>query len=226
MARSGAGLGLISRTTDELEGTAAEARGLGVDAMILRTDVASVEDVESGVATLLEKFGAIDILVNAAGTSPYYKGAEHLALQEWDDVIGTNLRGVFLCCRAVGTHMLLRGRGTIVNVSSVLATNAVARLAAYSASKAGVEGLTRALAVEWAERGVRVNAVAPGFIRTAMTRGLLDSEGHSAALAQRTPMRRFGDADSVVAAVLYLVSDAAAYVTGSVVSVDGGWGAG
>lgn len=122
--------------------------------------------------------------------------------------------------------MLARRGGSIVNVSSVLATNAVGRLAAYTASKAGVEGLTRALAVEWADRGVRVNAVAPGFIRTAMTEALLDSERHSGALAQRTPMRRFGDIDSVVAAVLYLVSDRAGYVTGSTVVVDGGWRAG
>ncbi len=188
--------------------------------------MASVAEVDSAVAAVLERFGTIDILVNAAGTSPYYKGAEQLEPDEWDEVIRTNLRGVFLCCRAVGAHMLARGRGTIVNVSSVLATNAVPRLAAYSASKAGVEGLTRALAVEWAERGVRVNAVAPGFIHTAMTKGLLESERHSGGLRGRTPMRRFGDAESVAAAVLYLVSDEAAYVTGSTGSVDGGWGAG
>lgn len=198
---------------------------MGVDAAVLRADVANVDEVNAAVSSVLERFGSIHILVNAAGTSPYYTRAEHLTPEEWDKVIATNLRGAFLCCRAVGAHMLLSTGGAIVNVSSVLGSTAVARLAAYSASKAGVEGLTRALAVEWADRGVRVNAIAPGFVRTAMTRALLESE-HGDALAQRTPMRRFGDAGSVVAAVLYLASEQAAYVTGSTVFVDGGWSAG
>ncbi len=226
LAGSGANLGLLARTATELEATAAEAATLGVETEARPTDVSNANDVDAAVAAVIARFGAIDILVNAAGTSPYYVPAERLAPDAWDEVIATNLRGVFLCCRAVGAHMLARGQGSIVNLSSVLATNAVGRLAAYSASKAGVEGLTRALAVEWAERGVRVNAVAPGFIRTAMTQDLLDSERHATGLAQRTPMRRFGDAASVVAAVLYLVADEATYVTGSTLFVDGGWNAG
>jgi NAD(P)-dependent dehydrogenase (short-subunit alcohol dehydrogenase family) len=226
LARSGADLALVARTATELEATAAEAKLLGVATEVQPTDVSKADAVDAAVASVLSRFGTIDILVNAAGTSPYYVPAERLAPDDWDRVIATNLRGVFLCCRAVGTHMLARGGGAIVNVTSVLASNAVGRLAAYSASKAGVEGLTRALAVEWAERGVRVNAVAPGFIRTAMTQELLDSERHASALVRRTPMRHFGDALSVVAAVLYLVSTEARYVTGSTVFVDGGWNAG
>ncbi len=214
---------LIARSPDELARTAGDVRTAGGIAHVVVADVREAAAVEAAVRAALELRGHIDVLVNAAGTSPFYKRSEHLEASEWDLVLETNLRGTFLFCRAVGSHMLARRQGCIVNISSVLgAATGLGRLAAYTASKAGVEGLTKALAVEWADRGVRVNAIAPAFFRTQLTEGLLATDRAKGLLA-RTPLGRFGEPAEVVPAVLFLASEAASYVTGSTVFVDGGW---
>lgn len=214
---------LVARSSDELARTAGGVRATGGIAHVVVADVRGPADVEAAVVAALGLCGHIDVLVNAAGTSPFYKRSEHLEASEWDLVVETDLRGTFLFCRAVGSHMLTRRQGCIVNMSSVLgASTGLGRLAAYTASKAGIEGLTKALAIEWADRGVRVNAVAPAFFRTQLTESLLATD-HAKDLLARTPLGRFGEPAEVVPAVLFLASDAASYVTGSTVFVDGGW---
>ncbi len=226
LSRAGFLVALTARSTEELARTADEVRALGGTARAIVADVRRWEEVQAAVVAALELGGHIDVLVNAAGTSPYYKQSERLEPDEWDVVLETNLRGTFYFCRTVGAHMLSRGRGSIVNITSVLGTTAGAsRLAAYCASKGGVDGLTKALAVEWADRGLRVNAVAPAFFETQLTSKLLKTDRAKPLLA-RTPMGRFGEAQEVVGAVLFLASESASYVTGSTIFVDGGWQAG
>lgn len=225
-ASEGSTVVVVARSSDELATAAAEIRAAGGTAHVAIADVRNADDVDSVVAGALGACGRIDVLVNAAGTSPFYKRSENLTPSEWDLVIETNLRGTFLFCRAVGSHMLGRRSGSIINVSSVAgATSGLARLAAYSASKAGIEGLTKALAVEWADRGVRVNAIAPAFFKTQLTQDLLASP-HASVLLARTPLGRFGEPHEIVSAALFLASKGASYVTGSTLLVDGGWQAG
>lgn len=217
-AEYGAALALVARSIDELERAAAEIGGQAFPA-----DVSDPAAVERVAAAALKRFGRIDVLVNAAGTSPIYKRAEQIEPAEWDAILDVNLRGTFLCCRAVGRAMLERRSGAIVNLASIGAAAGLPRLAAYSASKAGVVALTRTLAVEWAPHGVRVNAIGPAFVRTEMTRGLYEHEGLRGAIVEQTPLGRFGEPDDVVGAALFLASDAARYVTGETIYVDGGW---
>jgi gluconate 5-dehydrogenase len=175
---------------------------------------------------VLTAHGSLDILVNSAGVSPVYVPLERTDLSDWRQVIDVNLGGMFLCCRHLGTIMLDKGRGSIINVSSIGGHVGLERQAAYCASKGGVEQLTRSLALDWAQKGVRVNAIAYGFIETDLTAGIRASEYFSAKLLNRTPMGRFGTLDEVAGAAVFLASPAAAFVTGASIPVDGGWTAG
>jgi NAD(P)-dependent dehydrogenase (short-subunit alcohol dehydrogenase family) len=217
------GIVLVSRTRAELEQTAESITRTGCRLQLSVADVRDPSQVASVVRSAIGTFGTIDYLVNAAGISPIYTRSESVEPEQWDLVIEVNLRGTFLFCRAVGQHMLTRGGGSIVNVSSIGATTGLARTLAYNASKAGVEALTRTMAVEWAQRGVRVNAVAPAFFKTDMTSGVLGHTHLSDVIRSRTPMNRFGDRKEIVGAVRFLLSDDASYVTGSTLFVDGGW---
>jgi NAD(P)-dependent dehydrogenase (short-subunit alcohol dehydrogenase family) len=185
----------------------------------------SVTDGEAMRAIVLEierRWGRLDVLVNAAGVSPVFADAERLEEAEWRVTIETNLTGTFLCCRAAARLMLPAGRGSIINMSSVHATSAFGKLAAYAASKGGVEALTRALALEWAPHAVRVNAIAPGYFRTDLSRPLLESRWGEAVLNQ-IPLGRVAEADELVATILFLAGPGSSYMTGSILSVDGGW---
>ena len=175
------------------------------------------------VATIADAFGSLDILVNCAGVSPTFARAEEVSDEDWTHVLDVNLTGTFLCARAAARLMLASEGGSIVNVASIHAKVGMARLAAYSASKGGTEALTRTLALEWADRGIRVNSVAPGYFATEMTEGLRGHDRWRSTLLNRIPLQRFGEPDELVPAVLFLVSDAARYITGSTLSVDGGW---
>jgi NAD(P)-dependent dehydrogenase (short-subunit alcohol dehydrogenase family) len=219
---AGATVVLAARSADQLETVAAEVKAGGGRALVVPTDVARADAVERLVTRCTEECGGLDALVNNAGVSPYYKPAERLAEAEWRQVLDVNLTGTFLCCQAAAAPLAAR-RGCVVNVVSVGAAVGLPRLAAYCAAKAGVEALTRVLALEWAARGVRVNALGPAFLATDLTAGLRANPALHQALVDRTPLGRLGAPDEVVGAAIFLASDAASYVTGQTLYVDGGW---
>jgi NAD(P)-dependent dehydrogenase (short-subunit alcohol dehydrogenase family) len=217
LAAAGARVAVAARSAGPLAELARE-----IDGLALSLDVTDVPAIPRAVHATVERFGQLDILVNNAGL-----GENHDALDvtesEWDRLMDVNLKGLFFCCQAAARVMLPRGYGRIVNLSSQAGTVGIARHAVYSASKGGVNQLTRVLALEWSPRGVTVNAVAPTFIETPGTRERLAEPSVRASVLERIPAGRVGSVDDVAAAVLYLASPAAGLVTGSVLAVDGGW---
>ncbi|SFK28639.1 SDR family NAD(P)-dependent oxidoreductase [Amycolatopsis sacchari] len=215
LAAAGARLVLTSRTRADLEDLAAE---LGEGTLVLPGSVA-----DAGFADeCAERIGHLDVLVHCAGISPTFKRSERVTDEEWQQVLRVNLDGTWFCCRAAGRRMLERGGGSIVTVSSVHGTTGFERIAAYAASKGGVEALTRVLAVEWADRGVRVNALAPGYFATDLSGGLMASRWGEV-IRRGVPQGRIGAADELAGAAVFLASDASSYVTGTTLYVDGGW---
>jgi NAD(P)-dependent dehydrogenase (short-subunit alcohol dehydrogenase family) len=214
-AAEGARVAIVGRSRDTLEAAAAEMDG---EVRAVPADVSSEAEIEAAVAAVREAFGGVDVLVNNAGVNPFYKRAEETSLEEWRQIIDVNLTGVFLACKHAGRAMLEAGSGSIVNVTSV-----AARTTAYCAAKGGVELMSRQLAMDWASRGVRVNAVGPGYFATDLTEGLRGNDWLAGHVTSRTPMGRFGEASELVGACLYLASPAASYVTGTALMVDGGW---
>ena len=218
--REGAHVCVGFRTREaDAEGTLAAITAAGGAGQLLGFDVRELAGVEAALEKVLAGRGAIDVLVNNAGVlaqAPFALASR----EEWDAVQDTNLGGIFNCCRAVVRPMLARRKGTIVNVASAAALRSAAGLSAYSASKAGVLSLTRGIAMEVAGRGVRVNAVVPGFLSTGMG-SRLERRTAERSLAQ-IPSARFGTAEEVAAAVLFLASDDASYLVGHALVVDGG----
>ncbi len=184
-------------------------------------DVADIEALRGLVATVLAYHGRIDTLVNCQGTTTL-KPAEEFTTGDWDALLATNLKSVFFACTEVGRHMLARGSGAIVNIGSLSSYRGWPRSAIYGLTKAAVVNLTESLATEWAGRGVRVNAIAPGFVLTDMNRDKMSAERKEKAVS-RTPMGRFGAAEDMVGAAIYLASPAASFVTGETIRVDGGF---
>ena len=186
-------------------------------------DLAALDDADEVVCGATQVAGPIDILVNCAGIirrSPI----TDMGLSDWDDVIDVNLRSLFMLSQSAARHMIAYQRsGRIINVASLLCFQGGVRVAAYAAAKHGVAGLTRAMANELAPKGITVNAIAPGYMATANTKALREDPQRSAEILARIPMGRWGVADDIVTAVLFLAAPASAYVTGSVVTVDGGW---
>jgi NAD(P)-dependent dehydrogenase (short-subunit alcohol dehydrogenase family) len=220
LAGAGAAVAVTSRTEDDLvdlERSLPDSRIL-----VAPGSIASGEDVRGIVRRVSDELGPPHVLVNCAGISPAFKPSEALEDAEWRDILEINLTGTFLCCREAGRLMLERGRGSIVNVTSVHGTVGAQRLAPYAASKGGMELLTRALAVEWAAGGVRVNSLAPGYFDTPLSQPLLQSRWGER-VRQAIPLGRFGDSGEIVGAAMFLASDASAYVTGTTLFVDGGW---
>jgi NAD(P)-dependent dehydrogenase (short-subunit alcohol dehydrogenase family) len=225
VARAGADVCLFARNQSDLNDATAAVKAEHVDALPVVGSVSQIEDVIAAREAIEERWGGLDALVNNAGISPSMTRAENLAEDEWRAVLDVNLTGAFLSSQQAAKLMLGRGGGSIVNITSVHGTVGMARLAAYSASKGGLELLTRTLAVEWADRRVRVNAVAPGYLETSMTNGLRQHTRLRKSFLDRIPMSRFGNPDEVGALVVYLCSDASGYVTGSSFTIDGGWSA-
>ncbi|MGB7944978.1 MAG: glucose 1-dehydrogenase [Terriglobales bacterium] len=222
LADAGADVIASARRQDQVDETAAEFEGRGRQTLRLRSDVCNRTSLEQLLAAALERFGKVDILINCAGK---IKRMPTLTMseEEWADVVDTNLTGTLRACQIFGKHMLERGYGRIINIASLNSFVALNEVAAYAASKAGVVSLTRSLAVEWSKKGVTVNAVAPGVFRTALNAGLLDSTPRGQELLTRTPMGRFGKTEELVGAAVYLASDAASFVTGQALVVDGGF---
>lgn len=222
-AASGADVALTARSADAVERVADEVRELGREALVLTGSVSDGQQVEAAVNAMQERWGRLDALVNCAGVSPIFKKAQYVEDEEWRHVIDVNVTGTFLCAREAGRLMLEAGSGAVVNVSSIHGQVGMARMAPYSASKGAVDALTRTLALEWAEQGVRINALSPGYFETDMTEALRDHEKWRAHLLERIPLGRFGAPEDLVSAALFLASDASAFMTGSNVVVDGGW---
>lgn len=220
LVRYGATVYIGGRTEDVGRRSAAE---LGVT--YLPTDVADTTSVERTVAEVLSQSGRLDIAVNGAGAR-LNKPAEDTTDDEWDAVFATNLTGVFRCCRAEGRVMLEQGAGSIVNVASMSAqvVNRPQRQSAYNSSKAGVVQYTKSLAAEWGARGVRVNALSPGYTETAMTALSRAKPEIAGAWLANTPMNRFAQPDEIAGAAVFLASDASSFVTGIELVVDGGYG--
>jgi len=218
-ATEGADVALFDINQEPLEHTAQELRALGRRAEPFVVDVTSAAAVEEAVSKVLDKLGKIDILINNAGITQ-----DGLLVRmdetQWDRVLDINLKGTFLCTRAVAKAMLKARRGRIVSIASIVGLIGNAGQANYAASKAGIVGLTKAVAKELASRGVTCNAVAPGFIKTEMTERL--PEEVKARLLSQIPMASLGEPSDVAEGCLFLVSDAARYITGHVLVVDGG----
>jgi NAD(P)-dependent dehydrogenase (short-subunit alcohol dehydrogenase family) len=223
LAEMGATVVLTGRNLETLQDAAAEIVANGGRAESFVADVAREADVLALAAHVKTNFGAADFLVNNAGINAIYKRSELVTLAEWQEIVDVNLTGVFLCCRAFGLQMLEAGRGSIINITSVAGHVGLSKTGPYGATKGGVEMLTRSLAVDWAPRGVRVNCVAPAYFETELTAGMRNHDTLSAKLLGQTPMGRFGKPHEVAGAVAYLAGNAASYVTGQTIFVDGGY---
>ena len=219
LARAGANIGVCDVDLVTAQSTAAEIQALGPKAMALRCDVSKAADIAEVVAAFCAQFSAIDILVNNAGITR--DGLlVRMKEEDWDLVLAINLKSAFLCCKEVSRLMMKARYGKIVNIASVVGLMGNAGQANYSASKAGLIGLTKTLAKEFAGRNIQVNAVAPGFIQTAMTDKLSAPDREK--LASQIPMQRLGSPLDVANAVLFLSSSLSDYITGQVITVDGG----
>ncbi len=222
LAEAGADIAVAGRTLADLEGVAGRVRDLGRKSVAVRSDVTRVLEVEQMVAEAEASLGPLDILVNNAGIN-IPRPALEVTEEDWDRILDTNLKGVFFCAQAAGQRMVARGHGRIINIASQMAFVGFFHRAAYCASKAGVVNLTRALAIEWATHGVTVNAVAPTFVETPMTRPMFEESWFKEEVMRRIPMGRMAQPSDVVGAVVFLASDAAAMITGHTILVDGGW---
>jgi NAD(P)-dependent dehydrogenase (short-subunit alcohol dehydrogenase family) len=221
MAAAGARVVLAARSVEDLGEVAADARRAGApDAIVAVTDVLDEEAVQAAVATAVDTTGRLDVVVNVAGGQGFTAYVADTRTEGWDKVLGLNLRSVFLGCKAAMAH--LPPGGSIVNVASIAGFTASPGLAAYGAAKAGVIALTRTLAVEAAPHGVRVNCLAPGWVRTELTRRMWSDPETSRALVAQIPLGRWADVEELAGPLLLLASDAGSYITGATLVVDGG----
>jgi NAD(P)-dependent dehydrogenase (short-subunit alcohol dehydrogenase family) len=222
LAEAGADVVPTSRRREQVEEAAACVEGCGRRTLRVVSDVCERASLHGLFEQTVGAFGKVDILVNSAGRTiraPTLDFPE----EDWDEIIETNLTGVLRACQIFGRHMIGRGYGRVINVASLSSFVALHEVAAYSASKAAVASLTKSLAVEWAKHGVCVNAIAPGVFRTSLNEKLLDETERGREFLLRTPMRRFGRVDELAGTAIFLASDAASFVTGEIIAVDGGF---
>ncbi len=221
-ADAGATVIASSRRQEQVEATAAEIEERGRQTLRVTADVSDRASLEELLQACLATFNKVDILVNCAGRT---KRAPTLDFpeDEWNAILETNLTGTLRACQVFGRHMLERGYGRIINIASLSTFVALYEVAAYSASKAAVASLTKSLAIEWGARGVCVNAIAPGVFVTDLNRQLLEGTPRGNEFITRTPMRRFGKVEELAGAAIFLASEAASFVNGEVLSVDGGF---
>jgi 2-deoxy-D-gluconate 3-dehydrogenase len=222
LAHYGADLIITGRTVSQLEEAAQEIRRLGRRCLVVPMDITQKADIEKGVDQAFRHFGRIDILVNNAGIN-IPKPALEVTEEDWRRVMDSNLTGLFFCCQAVGRIMVNQKSGKIINISSQTGTVAIQWRAAYCSSKAGVNLLTKVLALEWGPHNINVNAVAPTFIETPMTRPMLENQAFREMVLSKILLGRVGQPKDVLGAVIYLASAASDLVTGHVLLVDGGW---
>jgi NAD(P)-dependent dehydrogenase (short-subunit alcohol dehydrogenase family) len=222
LADAGADVVPTGRRVELAAKAASEVEARGRRSLVIAADVSDTSSMQELADTVVERFGKVDILVNAAGRT-IRRPTIDVSDDEWDGIMDTNLTGMLRGCRAFGRHMIERRYGRIINIGSLTSVVALTEVAAYGASKAGVAALTKSLAIEWAPHGVCVNAILPGVFRTALNEGLLDGTERGRELLLRTPMRRFGQPEEVAGAAVFLASEAAGFVTGHLLAVDGGF---
>jgi len=222
LAPAGVRLALVARDLERLSAVAVEARQLGAEAEVFQADIgdeAQVLELERQVSRI---FGRVDILINNAGIN-IRKLCVDYTLAEWNSILTTNLTSVFLMCRAFVPHMQGRGYGRVINITSIMAHISLPQRTAYSASKAGLLGFTRSLALEMAREGVTVVAISPGPFATEMTEAIINDPAKSEQFMSHTPMRRWGDPKDVGKLALFLCSEDASFITGTDIVIDGGW---
>jgi len=218
------GASLILADIDDPRETERQIKSLGARCFSMQTDISDDVQVKALAQKAISEYGKVDILVNNAGISQLsYTPSEELSVAEWDRVMAINLRGTFLCCKHIGKSMIKNGGGKIVNIASTAGITGVPRAPAYCASKAGVILLTKSLALEWARHDIHVNAIAPHYLETDLTKSLRESDTVYTRLSKSIPLKRFGKTSDLIGAVLLLSSNASNYMTGSVLTVDGGY---
>jgi NAD(P)-dependent dehydrogenase (short-subunit alcohol dehydrogenase family) len=222
LAEAGADVVPTSRRAEQVEAAAKDIEQQGRRSLRITSDVGDRGSLEQLLQQTVKAFGKVDILINSAGRTKRTPTLE-VAESEWNDIMETNLTGVLRACQVFGRHMIDRRYGRIINIASLSSFVALYEVAAYAASKAAVASLTKSLAVEWAAHGVCVNAIAPGVFRTALNEKLLDSTPRGQEFLMRTPMKRFGQVSELAGAAVFLASDAASFVAGEILTVDGGF---
>ena len=221
LAIAGADVVATGRRTELVRSATQEIRALGRRSIEITCDVTDESSLQKLLKATCSALGGVQILVNCAGTTKRTPTLD-VSDAEWNGILETNLNGTLRACRVLGRHMIEAGYGRIINIASLASFVALYEVAAYSASKAAVASLTKSLAIEWASRGVCVNAIAPGVFRTDLNSALLDGTERGREFLLRTPMKRFGRLDELVGASVFLASEAASFVTGQLLVVDGG----
>jgi NAD(P)-dependent dehydrogenase (short-subunit alcohol dehydrogenase family) len=222
LAQAGADVVPTSRRAEQVETAAAEIEALGRRTLRVTSDVSDRLSLQRVLKETVAAFEKVDILVNSAGRTKRAPTID-FSDEDWNAILDTNLTGTLRACQIFGRHMIERQYGRIINIASLSTFVALHEVAAYSASKAAVASLTKSLAVEWAVHGVCVNAIAPGVFRTALNQRLLDESERGREFLMRTPMKRFGQVEELAGAAVFLASEAASFVTGEILTVDGGF---
>ncbi len=225
LAEAGADVAVASRTQSDLDIVAEEIKARGRNSLAVAADMLDRASIENLTSRTMETFGKIDILVNNAGQAlsiPFWKLSE----EQWDQIINVNLKGYFLCTQIIGQHMSKAKYGRVINISSTTASRPLPSLAPYAASKGAINSMTKCLALEWATRGITVNAIAPGFFATDINKHVKEDEAITERIMSKTPLNRWGQVEEIVGLVVYLASDASSFMTGAIIPLDGGWSAG